>query len=75
MDKGQPLAQGLPPAIDYLLWRIVERGCMPSLPDQLTVNRYLPGQGKLRKDWLILSICLSVSFIVKNKRERERERN
>ncbi|KAK8389723.1 hypothetical protein O3P69_009013 [Scylla paramamosain] len=25
--------------------RIVDRGCMPSLPDQLTINRYLPGQG------------------------------
>ncbi|XP_050705600.1 alkylated DNA repair protein alkB homolog 8-like isoform X2 [Eriocheir sinensis] len=45
VDKGRPLAQGLPPAIDYLLWRIVERGCMPSVPDQLTINRYLPGQG------------------------------
>lgn len=45
VDKRRPLAQGIPPAIDFLLRRIVERGCMPSLPDQLTINRYLPGQG------------------------------
>ncbi|KAK8739581.1 hypothetical protein OTU49_003413 [Cherax quadricarinatus] len=25
--------------------RFVEEGCMPVVPDQLTINRYLPGQG------------------------------
>ncbi|KAG0722537.1 Alkylated DNA repair protein alkB 8 [Chionoecetes opilio] len=45
VDKRRPLPQGLPPPIDYLLRRLVDRGCMPSLPDQLTINRYLPGQG------------------------------
>lgn len=45
VDKEHPLAQGIPSALSTIVKRIVKQGCMPVAPDQLTVNRYLPGQG------------------------------
>ncbi|XP_068215347.1 alkylated DNA repair protein alkB homolog 8 [Palaemon carinicauda] len=45
VDKDRPLAQGIPEELSAILDRIVEKGIMPQVPDQMTVNRYLPGQG------------------------------
>ncbi|KAG7166526.1 alkylated DNA repair protein alkB homolog 8-like [Homarus americanus] len=45
VDKEHPLAQRIPPVMTPIIQRIVEQGYMPVGPDQLTVNRYLPGQG------------------------------
>lgn len=45
VDKDNPLPFGIPEALNGIVRRIVEQGWMPVPPDQLTVNRYLPGQG------------------------------
>lgn len=45
VDKEHPLAQRIPPVLMPIVKRFVEEGCMPVVPDQLTINRYLPGQG------------------------------
>lgn len=45
VDKDCPLVQGIPKELSPILDRIVENGIIPEVPDQLTVNRYLPGQG------------------------------
>ncbi|XP_045603225.1 alkylated DNA repair protein alkB homolog 8 isoform X2 [Procambarus clarkii] len=45
VDKENPLVQKIPPDLTPIIKRFVEQGCMPVVPDQLTVNRYLPGQG------------------------------
>lgn len=46
VDKEHQLNQGIPPALSHIVKRITDRGCMPLPPNQLTVNRYLPGHGE-----------------------------
>jgi len=46
IDPSKPLLDApIPAPCQRLLTRAVERGLVSELPDQLTVNRYLPGQG------------------------------
>ncbi|XP_063607827.1 alkylated DNA repair protein alkB homolog 8-like [Penaeus indicus] len=45
VDKDNPLPIGIPEPLNGIVRRIVEQGWMPLPPDQLTINRYLPGQG------------------------------
>lgn len=47
VDKQKPLAQKIPDQCDFLQNRLKKRGFSKwnFYPDQLTVNRYLPGQG------------------------------
>ena len=46
VDPSQPLIDDpIPPACLPSLQRLVDEGRISDLPDQLTVNRYLPGQG------------------------------
>ncbi len=45
VDPSRPLPAGLPPACLPLLDRLIDAGHLAELPDQLTVNRYEPGQG------------------------------
>ncbi|KAK4305059.1 hypothetical protein Pmani_023049 [Petrolisthes manimaculis] len=45
VDKEHQLNQDIPPALSHIVKRITDRGCMPLPPNQLTVNKYLPGQG------------------------------
>lgn len=47
VDDEMPLERGIPPVCDFLLPRLTKRGHSKwnFHPDQLTVNRYLPGQG------------------------------
>ena len=45
LDPDKPLLEPIPAVCEPLLSRLVEQGLIPELPDQLTVNLYLPGQG------------------------------
>lgn len=45
VDINKPLPGGLPAVCGPLLRRIVGDGLVSSIPDQLTVNEYLPGAG------------------------------
>ena len=46
VDPGKPLKQGIPEECQKHLGRFLDRGIIPHLPDQLTVNQYAPGQGE-----------------------------
>ena len=46
VDSDHPLPGGLPAVCQPLLERMRERGVVQWLPDQLTVNEYLPGAGR-----------------------------
>uniref|UniRef100_A0A146LKU3 tRNA (carboxymethyluridine(34)-5-O)-methyltransferase n=1 Tax=Lygus hesperus TaxID=30085 RepID=A0A146LKU3_LYGHE len=46
IDKDKPLSRGLPQACNMIKDRMVKNGYdLKWMPDQLTVNHYLPGQG------------------------------
>lgn len=45
IDPSQPLEQGIPPLCSRVGSRALSAGLVEVVPDQLTVNRYLPGQG------------------------------
>lgn len=48
VDDQAPLKQRIPKECDFLPGRLTRRGFSKwnFCPDQLTVNRYLPGQGR-----------------------------
>lgn len=60
VDDEAPLENGIPPICDFLQPRLSKRGHSKwnFRPDQLTVNRYLPGQGKLREIY-----CASLNIL------------
>lgn len=43
--RDTPLGHGIPDVCLPLLHELVSRGYISRMPDQLTVNEYLPGQG------------------------------
>ena len=45
VDMTKPLPGGLPELCGPLLRRVTDDGLVPTIPDQLTVNEYLPGAG------------------------------
>ncbi|KAK7097708.1 hypothetical protein V1264_004645 [Littorina saxatilis] len=45
VDPSEPLAEGIPKECNEFLQRAVETRIVAHFPDQLTVNKYLPGQG------------------------------
>ena len=45
VDPSEPLPEGIPEQCHQLLQEAVDRNIVSHFPDQLTVNRYLPGQG------------------------------
>ena len=45
IDPDLPLDQKIPHSCQHIAQRAVDTGHMSVVPDQLTVNRYLPGQG------------------------------
>ncbi|MCL4134497.1 UNVERIFIED_CONTAM: hypothetical protein GTU68_009819 [Idotea baltica] len=45
IDKSCPLEHDLPDQVLPICQRLVDKNLMLEFPDQLTVNRYLPGQG------------------------------
>ena len=45
VDRNQPLVHGIPTACDLLIQQLMEKNHLNSIPDQLTVNQYQPGQG------------------------------
>ncbi|XP_072515951.1 LOW QUALITY PROTEIN: tRNA (carboxymethyluridine(34)-5-O)-methyltransferase ALKBH8 [Salminus brasiliensis] len=45
VDKDKPLPGGLPPECGAVLQKCLSEGHISVLPDQLTVNQYLSGQG------------------------------
>lgn len=47
VDPDSPLPSGLPSICEPLLRRMIERKVIDEEPDQLTVNYYLPGAGKI----------------------------
>ena len=47
VDPTRPLPGGLPPLLTPVLAKAVAEGLVAHTPDQLTINRYLPGQGQL----------------------------
>ena len=46
VDAEQPLEEGIPQECNKVLQRALKTGHVKYLPDQLTVNKYNPGQGK-----------------------------
>ncbi|CAL4128276.1 unnamed protein product, partial [Meganyctiphanes norvegica] len=45
VDKDEPLMDQIPELLNPILEKITSQNIMEYTPDQLTVNRYLPGQG------------------------------
>ena len=45
MDKSNPITDGIPSVCDTLLDRIQKKVMFK--PDQMTVNEYKPGQGRI----------------------------
>ncbi|XP_023330645.1 alkylated DNA repair protein alkB homolog 8 [Eurytemora carolleeae] len=74
IDPDKPLLEPIPTVCEPLLSRLVEQGLIPELPDQLTVNLYLPGQGipshtdthSCCTDWLC-SVSLGSSILMEFK--------
>lgn len=48
VDKERPLPHGMPSECSPVIDKIVSLGCVKHQPDQLTINEYLPGQGKVQ---------------------------
>lgn len=62
VDLNAPLAVKIPEECSFLWPRLEKLGIgLPRAPDQLTVNKYLPGQGKYMKLHMII-----VSFLKKS---------
>ena len=49
VDPAYPLPTPIPEECQPILERMLEQGLLSSMPDQLTVNEYQPGQGKPRE--------------------------
>jgi len=47
VDGDDPLPQGIPSECDNLLKRALQTGHVHHYPDQLTINKYLAGQGNI----------------------------
>ena len=47
VDPNEPLPEGIPEQCHQLLQEAVDRKIVSHFPDQLTVNRYKPGQGNI----------------------------
>lgn len=52
VDPEQPLKDAIPDVCNELCDRLITDGHMTEQPDQLTVNKYEPGQGKYC--WVLL---------------------
>ena len=46
VDADDPLTESIPSSCDKILNDALKSGHVKHYPDQLTVNKYLPGQGK-----------------------------
>lgn len=46
VDPNNPLAEGIPEICNGFLQKAISMNYVSHFPDQLTVNHYLPGQGK-----------------------------
>ena len=45
VNKHKPLEQGIPEPCLPIMERMKQSGHISHIPDQLTVNQYIPGQG------------------------------
>ena len=48
VDVESPLEEHIPTECDVILQRMLHQKLIAEIPDQLTVNQYLPGQGWTR---------------------------
>lgn len=64
VDLDNPLIEKIPPECDALWERLKGHGIDFRIPDQLTVNKYIPGQGILtkKKKTYILSFIIIVKY-------------
>lgn len=46
MDENEPLEDGIPSECEPVISRLLQGGHLTERPDQLTVNKYEPGQGE-----------------------------
>lgn len=57
VDPDCPLEEGIPHQCDDLIQRLIADGYLTERPDQLTVNKYQPGQGMRTKLLMSTSQC------------------
>ena len=58
VDPSRPLPGGIPKICDFLLDGIQRTGLVAYSPDQLTVNKYLPGAG------IVMFVCMYIFFLL-----------